>query len=66
VTTILHIDSSILGGYSVSRALTADIVARQQALHLGARRGTRACDSLHFAALGIAGTAPVLRAARAP
>jgi FMN-dependent NADH-azoreductase len=37
VTTILHIDSSILGGYSVSRALTADIVARQQALHPGAR-----------------------------
>jgi FMN-dependent NADH-azoreductase len=36
MTTILHIDSSILGGYSVSRALTADIVARQQALHPGA------------------------------
>ncbi|WP_183240735.1 FMN-dependent NADH-azoreductase [Bradyrhizobium sp. cir1] len=31
--TILHIDSSILGGYSVSRSLSADIVARQQALH---------------------------------
>jgi FMN-dependent NADH-azoreductase len=26
--TILHIDSSILGGYSVSRTLSADIVAR--------------------------------------
>ncbi|MEZ0212099.1 MAG: FMN-dependent NADH-azoreductase [Xanthobacteraceae bacterium] len=37
MTTILHIDSSILGGYSVSRALTADIVAKQQALHPGAR-----------------------------
>ena len=37
MTTILHIDSSILGGYSVSRTLTADIVARQQALHPGAR-----------------------------
>lgn len=37
MTTILHIDSSILGGYSVSRALTADIVARQQALHPGAQ-----------------------------
>jgi FMN-dependent NADH-azoreductase len=37
VKTILHIDSSILGGYSVSRALTADIVARQEALHPGAR-----------------------------
>ena len=31
--TILHIDSSILGGYSVSRSLSAAIVARQQALH---------------------------------
>ena len=37
MTTILHIDSSILGGYSVSRSLTADIVAKQQALHPGAR-----------------------------
>lgn len=37
MTTILHIDSSILGGHSVSRALTADIVARQQALHPGAQ-----------------------------
>ncbi|MCX2721072.1 FMN-dependent NADH-azoreductase [Roseibium salinum] len=36
VTTILHIDSSILGGHSVSRTLTAEIVARQQALHPGA------------------------------
>lgn len=33
MTTILHIDSSILDGYSVSRTLTAEIVARQQALH---------------------------------
>lgn len=37
MTTILHIDSSILGGYSVSRALTAEIVAKEQALHPGAR-----------------------------
>jgi FMN-dependent NADH-azoreductase len=37
MTTILHIDSSILGGYSVSRTLTADIVAKQEALHAGAR-----------------------------
>ncbi|QXX76578.1 FMN-dependent NADH-azoreductase [Methylovirgula sp. HY1] len=37
MTTILHIDSSILGGYSVSRALTSDIVAKQRALHPGAR-----------------------------
>jgi FMN-dependent NADH-azoreductase len=34
--TILHIDSS-LGGYSVSRALSAEIVAKQQALHPGAK-----------------------------
>lgn len=33
MTTILHIDSSILADYSVSRTLTAEIVARQQALH---------------------------------
>jgi FMN-dependent NADH-azoreductase len=31
--TILHIDSSIQGGNSVSRLLSADIVARLQALH---------------------------------
>ncbi|MGP8305293.1 FMN-dependent NADH-azoreductase [Vibrio sp. YIC-376] len=32
---ILHIDSSILGGYSVSRTLSADIVERQQTLNPG-------------------------------
>jgi FMN-dependent NADH-azoreductase len=37
MTTILHIDSSILGGYSVSRTLTADIMAKELALHPGAR-----------------------------
>lgn len=37
MTTILHIDSSILGGHSVSRSLTADIVARQLAVHPGAK-----------------------------
>ncbi|QXZ81629.1 FMN-dependent NADH-azoreductase (plasmid) [Rhizobium sp. L51/94] len=37
MTTILHIDSSILGGYSVSRTLTAEIVAKQEALHPDAR-----------------------------
>jgi FMN-dependent NADH-azoreductase len=37
MTTILHIDSSILGGYSVSRALTAEVMAKEQALHPGAR-----------------------------
>ena len=31
--TILHIDSSILSGYSVSRLLSADIVAQQKALY---------------------------------
>src|SRR5476649_1974128 len=31
--SILHIDSSILGEYSVSRLLSADIVARQLTLH---------------------------------
>ncbi|VFR21755.1 FMN-dependent NADH-azoreductase [plant metagenome] len=36
MTTILHIDSSILGDYSVSRGLTAEIVAKQAALHPGA------------------------------
>lgn len=30
---LLHIDSSILGGHSVSRILTADIVSAQQRLH---------------------------------
>src|SRR3984957_2368835 len=32
---LLHIDSSVLGPNSVSRALSADIVARQVALHPG-------------------------------
>jgi FMN-dependent NADH-azoreductase len=32
---LLHIDSSVLGTNSVSRALTAEIVARQLALHPG-------------------------------
>ena len=32
---LLHIDSSILGAGSVSRQLTADIVAREKALHPG-------------------------------
>lgn len=36
MTTILHIDSSILGKYSASRALSADIVNKQMALHPGA------------------------------
>lgn len=36
MTTILHIDSSILGGYSVSRTLTAGIVEKLQKIHSGA------------------------------
>ena len=32
---LLHIDSSVLGPHSVSRALSAEIVARQVALHPG-------------------------------
>ncbi|TYC49344.1 FMN-dependent NADH-azoreductase [Rhodobacterales bacterium] len=36
MTTILHLDSSILGPYSVSRELSAEIVARQTELHPGA------------------------------
>lgn len=39
--TILHIDSSILGGYSVSRALSAEIVARQLELNPGSDVVTR-------------------------
>jgi FMN-dependent NADH-azoreductase len=35
--TILHIDSSILGGYSVSRALSSEIVARQARLRPGSK-----------------------------
>lgn len=35
--TILHIDSSILGEHSVSRMLTAQIVARVQAQHPGSQ-----------------------------
>ncbi len=57
MTTILHIDSSILGDYSVSRALTADIVARQQALHPGAnviRRDLVADAAMHLSGVHLA------------
>ncbi|MBX5204050.1 NAD(P)H-dependent oxidoreductase [Rhizobium sp. NZLR1] len=50
--TILHIDSSILGGYSVSRTLSADIVTKQLALHPGAsviRRDLVIDAALHLA-----------------
>jgi FMN-dependent NADH-azoreductase len=55
---LLHIDSSILGGNSVSRALSAAIVARETALHPGlevtyrdlAADETRHLSSAHVAA----------------
>ena len=57
MTTILHIDSSILGGYSVSRTVTAEIVARQQALHANAtiiRRDLAADPIMHLSAAHLA------------
>jgi len=51
MTTILHIDSSILGGYSVSRALTTQIVARLEVLHPGSqviRRDLAADAAMHL------------------
>ncbi|TDX59398.1 FMN-dependent NADH-azoreductase [Methylosinus sp. sav-2] len=57
MTTILHIDSSILGGYSVSRALTAEVVAKELALHPGARvirRDLVAESALHLSDAHIA------------
>lgn len=57
MTTILHIDSSILGAYSVSRALTAAIVTRQQALHPDAhiiRRDLVADAAMHLSGAHLA------------
>ena len=57
MTTILPIDSSILGDYSVSRALTADIVARQLALHPGAtvvRRDLAVDGTMHLSGAHLA------------
>lgn len=51
MTTILHIDSSILGDFSVSRGLTADIVAKEAELHPGAtviRRDLVVDELLHL------------------
>jgi len=48
---LLHIDSSVLGTHSVSRALSADIVARQMALHPGIKvthRDLAADAALHL------------------
>lgn len=57
MTTILHIDSSILGDYSVSRTLTADIVARLTATQPGVRvvrRDLAADDPLHLSGAHLA------------
>ena len=57
MTTILHIDSSILGNHSVSRVLSEDIVVRQKALHPGAtvvRRDLAADGTLHLSAAHLA------------
>lgn len=53
MTTILHIDSSILAGYSVSRTLSADIVARLEVLHPGAH--IIRCDLAAAAPLHLSG-----------
>ena len=48
---LLHIDSSVLGPHSASRALSADIVARQIALHPGVnvvRRDLATDAALHL------------------
>jgi FMN-dependent NADH-azoreductase len=55
--TILHIDSSILGGYSVSRILSSEIVARQSALRPGANivyRDLAVDTALHLSGAHIA------------
>jgi len=55
--TILHIDSSILGGHSVSRELSADIVARLQVLHPHSEviyRDLATDAALHLSALHLA------------
>jgi FMN-dependent NADH-azoreductase len=51
IMQLLHIDSSVLGANSASRALSADIVARQVALHPGmnvVRRDLAADAALHL------------------
>ncbi len=57
MTTILQIDSSILGANSVSRLLTAEIVAHQLELHPGAtvvHRDLGADPALHLSGLHLA------------
>ncbi len=54
---LLHLDSSILGEHSVSRGLTADIVAREKALHSGlevVHRDPAADTALHLSGAHLA------------
>jgi FMN-dependent NADH-azoreductase len=54
---LLHIDSSVLGPHSVSRALSAEIVARQAALHPDLRvthRDLAADAALHLSSAHLA------------
>lgn len=54
---LLHLDSSVLGAASVSRQLSAGIVARQQALHPGLRvvvRDLAADPALHLSGAHVA------------
>jgi FMN-dependent NADH-azoreductase len=54
---LLHIDSSVLGPHSASRALSAEIVARQVALHPGVnvvRRDLAADAALHLSSAHLA------------
>ena len=54
---LLHLDSSILGSNSVSRALSAEIVAREQALHPGLEvtyRDLAADQGLHLSGAHLA------------
>src|SRR5580693_7480862 len=54
---LLHIDSSVLGPHSASRALSAEIVARQVALHPGIeviRRDLAADAALHLSSAHLA------------
>jgi FMN-dependent NADH-azoreductase len=54
---LLHLDSSVLGTHSVSRVLSAEIVARQAALHPGitvVHRDLAADTALHLSAAHLA------------
>lgn len=54
---LLHIDSSVLGPHSASRAISAEIVARQVALHPGiqvVRRDLAADAALHLSSAHLA------------